>query len=70
MTEHDYKFVFKSDEGQKVLQDLRERFYDRETFVRGEPDTTAYNQGARGVLFYIFRQLEDFKPLEDMAKDK
>jgi len=53
MTEHDYKFVFQSDEGQKVLQDLRERFYDRETFVRGEPDTTAYNQGARGVLFYI-----------------
>ena len=53
----DYKLVFKSDEGQKILQDLRERFYDRETFVRGEPDTTAYNQGARGVLFYIFRQL-------------
>lgn len=65
---HDYKFVFKSAEGQKVLQDLRERFYDRETFVRGEPDTTAYNQGGRGVLFYIFRQLEDFKPLEEKAK--
>jgi|TARA_R100000329_G_C7443618_1_gene155960 hypothetical protein len=66
----DYKLIFKSDEGQKVLQDLRERFYDRDTFVRGEPDTTAYNQGARGVLFYILRQLEDFKPLEESAKDK
>tara|TARA_R100001015_G_C4595790_1_gene151008 strand:- start:474 stop:683 length:210 start_codon:yes stop_codon:yes gene_type:complete len=66
----DYKLVFKSSEGQKVLQDLRERFYDRDTFVRGELDTTAYNQGARGVLFYILRQLEDFKPLEESAKDK
>ena len=64
----DYKIVFNSDMGKKILQDLRERFYDRETFVSGEPDTTAYNQGARGVLFYIFRQLEDYKPLEEKAK--
>ncbi len=68
MTNDDYRLVFTSKEGERVLQDLRERFYDRETFVRGEPDTTAYNQGARGVLFYIFRQLEDFKPLEEKAK--
>jgi hypothetical protein len=66
----DYKLIFKSDEGQKVLQDLRERFYDRDTFVRGETDTTAYNQGARSVLFFIFRQLNDFQPLDEKAKEK
>ena len=68
MTNDDYRLVFTSKEGERVLQDLRERFYDRETFVRGAPDTTAYNQGARGVLFYIFRQLEDFKQLQEKAK--
>ena len=59
-----YKVIFNSDEGKKVLQDLRERFYDRETFVRSEPDTSAYNQGGRGMFMYILRQLEDYKPLK------
>jgi|TARA_R100001460_G_scaffold2057_4_gene7019 hypothetical protein len=70
MTNDDYRLVFTSKEGERVLQDLRERFYDRDTFVRGEPDTTAYNQGARSVLFFIFRQLNDFQPLDEKAKEK
>ena len=68
MTKDDYRLVFTSTEGERVLQDLRERFYDRDTFVRGETDTTAYNQGARSVLFFIFRQLNDFQPLDEKAK--
>jgi len=70
MTNDDYRLVFTSKEGERVLQDLRERFYDRDTFVRGEPDTTTYNQGARSVLFFIFRQLNDFQPLDEKAKEK
>jgi len=68
MINDDYRLVFTSKEGERVLQDLRERFYDRDTFVRGETDTTAYNQGARSVLFFIFRQLNDFQPLDEKAK--
>ena len=68
MTNDDYRLVFTSKEGERVLQDLRERFYDRDTFVRGETDTTAYNQGARSVLFFIFTQLNDFQPLDEKAK--
>ena len=68
MTNDDYRLVFTSKEGERVLQDLRERFYDRDIFVRGETDTTAYNQGARSVLFFIFRQLNDFQPLDEKAK--
>lgn len=50
-----YKRIFAHADGQAVLRDLIHRFgYCRvSTFVAGQPDLTAFNEGRRSVLMHI-----------------
>lgn len=39
--------------GQEVLQDLAAKYYDRTSFVAGDPHHTAFREGERNVILYI-----------------
>jgi hypothetical protein len=45
--------VFKSPDGQKVLQALEGTFDLDDIFVAGDPYQTSYNLGSRDVVIYI-----------------
>jgi len=49
----DYLFTFSTDQGQRVLEDLRRAFGDRLSYVEGDPHTTSFNEGARSVYLKI-----------------
>ena len=49
----DYKIVFGSEEGQRVLQDLKNRcFFNSSTFVSDRSETIL-REGQRSVVLYI-----------------
>lgn len=60
-TEAAYRIFETSADGQAVLDDLCEAYYDRTSFVPGDPQQTAFNEGARSVVLSIFQILEDLK---------
>jgi hypothetical protein len=50
----DYKFVFASDEGKKVLSDLSKRCHEFvTTHDKSNSHETAYLEGQRSVLIFI-----------------
>ena len=50
----DYKFVFSSDEGNRVLDDLQRRcFYTSSTFVPDNANETFVREGQRSVVLHI-----------------
>lgn len=52
-----YNRVFEQDnDGAAILAELALMFYDVETFAPGQPDLSAYNQGARSVIKYIMQR--------------
>jgi hypothetical protein len=62
----DYKLLFNSDLGKKVLADLSKvvGFLER-THVPGDPHSTAFNDGQKDVLRYIYSKINvDYKKLE------
>lgn len=55
---HCYRLVYASPEGREVLQDiLRSCRVNRSSHVRGDPYTTAYNEGKRAIGVTIGRLL-------------
>jgi hypothetical protein len=58
----DYNVTFTSETGARVLEDIRKfSGYNNPCFVRGEPDTTAFNLGQRNVCLRILSFLERMK---------
>ena len=54
----DYKNCFLSESGKRVVENLsRECYENAVTFIRNEPDSTAFNEGKRYVLLHIKRIL-------------
>ncbi len=50
----DYKFVFGSEEGQRVLEDLKKRcFFNSSTFVSDNQNETVLREGQRSVVLFI-----------------
>lgn len=56
-----YRIFETSPDGQAVLDDLCDAYYDKTSFVHGDPYATAFNEGARSVILSIFQVLEDLK---------
>lgn len=56
-----YRLFEMSPDGKAVLDDLCDAYYDRVSFVPGDPHTTAFNEGQRSVVAAIFQILEDLK---------
>ncbi|OWQ92025.1 hypothetical protein CDN99_06615 [Roseateles aquatilis] len=55
-TPTDYESIFMFPEGQRVLEDLMERFA-KAPFVAGQPDQTAFNCGTKAVIEHIWAQI-------------
>ena len=59
-----YKKTFESEEGKKVLEDLKRRcFYDKPTFV-GDINVSAFNEGTRSVVLLILENMKDREGLD------
>lgn len=56
-----YRIFETSVDGQSVLQDLCDSYYDQTSFVPGDPQATAFNEGRRAVVIAIFEILEELK---------
>lgn len=59
-TQAAYRVFELSPDGQAVLADLCESYYDRVSFAP-DPYTTAFNEGQRSVVAAIFAILDDLK---------
>ena len=54
----DYKTVFNTDEGQRVLSDLEKRcHFLTTTNIKGDSHESAYMEGQRSVLLFIKQML-------------
>lgn len=57
-----YRRTFNTDDGQEVLADLKKRFsFEATTFVSGDPQTSAFNEGQRAAVLLIVRMLSEEK---------
>ncbi len=57
-----YKSVFDTDNGQKILKDLEARCNWRSTsYVAGDPNATAFEEGKRAVLLHIHSMMTEDK---------
>ena len=53
-----YKQVFTSESGEKVLEDLKKRCsYHTTTHIKGDSHESAYLEGARSVVLFIKNML-------------
>ena len=56
----DYKTVFNTDEGQRVLSDLEKRcHFLTTTNIKGDSHESAYMEGQRSVLLFIKSMLQN-----------
>lgn len=60
-----YRRTFNTEDGQKVLADLKLRFsFEASTFIPGDPHYSAFKEGQRDAVLLIVRMLsEEGKPL-------
>ena len=57
-----YKFIFNTEEGKKVLADLEKRcHYHSTTNVKGDSHESAYMEGQRSVILFIKSMLRKDK---------
>ena len=57
-----YRQVFKTIEGQQVLEDLQRRYHvNATTFERGDPHYSAFLEGQRDVVLTIMHLMEERK---------
>lgn len=54
-----YYKLFTSPDGEDVLKDLMQQFYDRSSIVPGDPHMTHALEGAREVVLYIKQMMEE-----------
>jgi len=58
--QENYKFIFNTEEGKKVLADLEKRcHYHSTTNVKGDSHESAYMEGQRSVLLFIKSMLQN-----------
>jgi len=54
-----YKFAFDTDDGQRVLEDLRRRCHAHTSTFSPNPNETFFNEGQRQVVLFIEDMLAD-----------
>ncbi len=59
-----YRRTFKSDDGVKVLSDLKSRFGFETTTFSNDPYETAFNEGQRATVLLIVRMLSEEKEMK------
>ena len=58
-----YKMTFESEDGQRVLDDLKKRFHIHGSVFSTEATDTAYREGQRTVVLFIQSMLLDWNKL-------
>ena len=48
-----YQIFFDTESGQRIMADLKERYYDANLLVRTSTNSTLYNLGMRDVVRYL-----------------
>ena len=56
--EQDYDFVFSTDAGKRVLEDMEKSFFRRISHTPGDPYTTAFKEGQRDVVKKIHEVIQ------------
>tara|TARA_B100001059_G_C17832351_1_gene585534 strand:+ start:2521 stop:2730 length:210 start_codon:yes stop_codon:yes gene_type:complete len=56
-----YRRTFNTDDGEKVLKDLKSRFGYETTTFSGNPHESAFNEGQRAAVLLIVRMLAEGK---------
>lgn len=52
-----YHRLFQQDaDGAAVLEELAARYYDRQSYVAGDPHATSYHEGQRSVISYLLQR--------------
>lgn len=52
-----YNRIFQQDkDGQAILDELSRLFYDRSSYVKGDPYDTAFREGQRAVVSYLIHR--------------
>lgn len=64
-----YQVLFKSSDGQTVLEDLERRFHIHGSVFSSEPTDTAYREGQRTVVLFIKSMLLDLKLPEEISNE-
>jgi hypothetical protein len=59
-----YRRTFNTEDGERVLSDLKSRFGFEATTFTGDPYQTAFNEGQRAALLLIVRMLSEGKELQ------
>tara|TARA_B100000795_G_C22533709_1_gene336124 strand:+ start:112 stop:360 length:249 start_codon:yes stop_codon:yes gene_type:complete len=55
-----YKYIFETDEGKKVMSDLEKRcHYHTTTNIKGDSHESAYMEGQRSILLFIKAMLQN-----------
>lgn len=67
----DYQQTFSSPHGKKVLKGLIKNFYMKRSYVPGDPQGTAFNDGQAEVVRHIIHQMKfDLKAIEKLLLEK
>jgi hypothetical protein len=64
-----YQVLFKSSDGQTVLEDLERRFHIHGSVFSSEPTDTAYREGQRTVVLFIQSMLLDLRLPEEISNE-
>lgn len=54
-----YREIFLTEEGERVLEDLRTRCHSYAPSFEADPYVTAYNEGQRSTVLFIEQMLKD-----------
>ena len=63
-----YKRLLTTDDGVKVLEDMKARFYYNRSTFSTDPHEIAYNEGQRTVLMFLMAMIEDKPTITEMEK--
>lgn len=67
----DYHTVFDSEQGQRVLEDLKHTCFYYSTTINNVPHVMSYNEGQRNVLLHIETKLSlTAKKLKELENDR
>ena len=59
--------AFISPDGSDALKQLKKLFYDRPSYVKGDPYHTAFKEGQRDVVGYIIECIEVLEEAADVT---
>ena len=60
----DAKHIFNTNEGERLLEDMKHRYGFYTPTFRGDHCESAYAEGQRSVVLFILSLLSDRKPIE------